>query len=51
MSLNKELDSSILKLPMLIYTTIDTDNVDKINTIEFNNFNQLISLFENSSLI
>jgi response regulator RpfG family c-di-GMP phosphodiesterase len=50
MSLTKELDSSILKLPMLIYTIIDTDNVDKINTIEFNNLNQLISLFENSSL-
>jgi len=50
MTLTKELDSSILKLPSYIYTIINSENSDNINSINFNNISQLILLFEDSLL-
>ena len=50
MTLTKELDSAILKLPTLIYTIISSKDEDLINTTQFNNINQLVLLFENNIL-
>ena len=50
MTLTKELDSAILKLPTLIYTIISSKDDDLINTTQFNNINQLVLLFEDNIL-
>ena len=50
MTLTKELDSAILKLPTLIYTIISSKNEDLINTTQYNNINQLVLLFEDNIL-
>ena len=50
MTLTKELDSAILKLPTLMYTIISSKDVDLINTTQFNNINQLVLLFEDNIL-
>ena len=48
MTLTKDLDSSILKLPTLIYSIINANNEDIINSINANNLSQLSLLIENS---
>ncbi|MGA1940256.1 HD domain-containing phosphohydrolase [Arcobacter sp. YIC-310] len=48
MTLSKELDSSILKLPTFLSYINNTDNIDILRSIKRNNLNQLISLFEST---
>lgn len=48
MSLSKDLDSSILKLPTLLSTINSTKSEDFIRSIKRNNLTQVITLFENS---
>ncbi|MGA1933430.1 HD domain-containing phosphohydrolase [Arcobacter sp. YIC-464] len=48
MSLSKDLDSSILKLPTLLSTINSTKSKDSLQSIRRNSLSQLITLFENS---
>jgi len=48
MTLSKDLDSSILKLPNLVYEVKVTNNVDVINSIDQNSLKQLVSLLDNT---
>jgi len=50
MTLSKDLDSSILKLPTFIHNINTSKNVDLINTISKNNLSQLVLLVEDSLL-
>lgn len=48
MTLTKDLDSSILKLPTFIHSIINANNDDIINSIKANNLSQISLLIENS---
>jgi len=48
MTLSKDLDSSILKLPTFIHNINSSKSIDLINTISKNNLSQLILLVEDS---